>query len=101
MKTDGEEHSGWREQLVQRPWGRMGLLYLGNNKEAYVAGSSRGEVWGRGTVGVRSEVAQGWGHYKEYMKQGATKSFEWKTGLLGLRFLRDHDASVLRGERVR
>lgn len=50
---------------------------------------------------MRSEVAQGWGHYKEYMKQGATKSFEWKTGLLGLRFLRDHDASVLRGERVR
>lgn len=50
---------------------------------------------------MRSEVAQGWGHYKEYMKQRATKSFEWKTGLLGLRFLRDHDASVLRGERVR
>lgn len=52
------------------------------------------------TVGVRSEVAPGWGHYKEYMKQGATKSFEWKTGLLGLRFLRDHDASVLREGKV-
>lgn len=51
MKTDGEEHSGWREQLVQRPWGGMGLLYLGNNKEAYVAGSSRGEVWGGNSRG--------------------------------------------------
>lgn len=24
---------------------------------------------GGGTVGVRFEVAQGWGHYKEYMKR--------------------------------
>lgn len=48
----GEQHSGWREQLVQRPCGQgVPGVSLGNNQEARVAGGNQGKA-----VSMRSEL---------------------------------------------